>query len=107
MSVIYNFWCQKFAQESCPLNGECLTPKVIYRADVLSEANKDQHFYFGLAEITFKERYNNHQHNTEFTKYIWNLKNNSNKYNIQWKVVDKVYSNANSTMNKLCLTEKF
>ena len=72
-------------------------------------------FYFGLAEITFKGRYNNHkrdvkfikyQYNTELTKYIWNLKSYSIKYNIQWKVVDRVYGNANSKMCKLCLTEK-
>ena len=42
-----------------PLNGEFLTPKVIYRADVSNEANSDQKFCFGLAETTFKERYSN------------------------------------------------
>ena len=72
-------------------------------------------FYFGLAEATFRERLKNHkrdvkhtkyQYNTELTKEICNLKNNSIKYNIQWKVVDKVYSNGNSTMCKLCLTKK-
>ena len=65
--------------------------------------------------IYLKERYNNHkgdvkhikyQYNTELIKYIWNLKNNSIKYNIQWKVVDNVYGSANLTMCKLCLTEK-
>ena len=110
-----SFGCNCRKKDSCPLNGECLTPKVIYRADVTNEANNDQKFYFGLAETTFKERYNNHkrdvkhikyQYNTELTKYIWNLKNNSIQYNIHWKVVDKVYGNANLTMCKLCLTEK-
>ena len=81
-----------------------MTPKVIYPADVTNEANND-----------FKERYNNHkrdvkhlkyQYNTELTKHIWNLINNSIQYNIHWKVVDKVYGNANLTMCKLCLTEK-
>ena len=104
--------CRK--KGSCPLNCEFLTPKVIYRADVTNEANNDQKFYFGLAETTFKERYNYHkrdvkhikyQYNTELTKYIWKLKNNSIQYNIHWKVVDKVYGNANLTMCKLCLTE--
>ena len=92
-----------------------MTPKVTHRADVSNEANNDQKFYFGLAETIFKERYNNHernvkhikyQYNAELTKYIWNLKNNSFKYNIHWKVVDKVYGNATSTMGKLCLREK-
>ena len=110
-----SFGCNCRKKGSCHLNGECLTPKVIYRADVTNEANKDQKFYFGLAETTFKERYNNHkrdvklikyQYNTELTKYICNLKNNSIQYNVPWKVVDKVYGNANLIMCKLCLTEK-
>ena len=53
-----SFGCNCRKKDSCPLNGECLTPKVIYRADVSNEANNNQKFYFGLAETTFKERYN-------------------------------------------------
>ena len=61
------------------------SPTKMYRADVSNEANNNQKFYFGLAETTFKERYNNHerdvkhikyQYNAELAKYIWNLKNN-------------------------------
>ena len=97
-------------KKGCPSNGDCLTPKVICRADVSNEANSDQKFYFGLAEATFKEHYNNHkrhvkhikyQYNTELPKYMRNLKNNNIKYNMQWKVVDKIYGNANSAMCKL------
>ena len=51
------------------------------------------YIYFCLAETTFKESYKNieldvthirYQYNTELTKYIWNLKNNSIKHNIQY-----------------------
>ena len=110
-----SFGCNCRKKDRCPLNGECLTQKVIHRADVSNEANNDQKFYFGLAETTFRKCFNNHgrdvkhikcQYNTELIKYIWNLKNNSIKYNIQWKVVDKDYGNANSTMCKFSLTEK-
>ena len=92
-----------------------MTPKEIYHADVTNEANNDQKFCFDLAETTFKERYNNHkrdvkhieyQYKTALTKYIWNVQNNSIKYNSHWKVVDNVYGNANLAMCKLCLTEK-
>ena len=55
-----SFGCNYRRKDSCPLNGECLTPKVIYRAVVSNEANNDQKFYFGFAETTFKERYNYH-----------------------------------------------
>ena len=108
-----SFGCN-YRRKDSPLNGECLTPKVIYHADVSHEANNDQRFCFGIEESTFKKRYYNHkrdvkhikyQYNTELTKYVWNLKNNI-KYNIQQKVIDKVYGYANSTMCKLCLIEK-
>ena len=111
-----SFGCNCRKKDNCPLNGECLISKAIYRADVSNEANNGQKFYFGSAEATFEEPFNNqkrdvkrikYQYNTELTKYIGNLKNNSIKYNIQWRVVDKVYGNANSTICKLCFTEKF
>ena len=88
-----------------------MTPKVIYLTDVSNEANNDPKFYFGLAETTFKDHYNDHkrdvkyvkyQYNADLIKYIWNLKNNSIKYNIQWRVVNKIYGNANLTMCKCC-----
>ena len=110
-----SFRCNCRKEDECPLNGKCVTPKVIYRADVTNKTNNGQKFYFGLAETTFKERYNNHkwdvkhikcQNNTELTKYIWNLKNNNIKYTIKWKIIDKVYGNANLAMCKLCLMEK-
>ena len=40
-------------------NGECLTPKVVYRADVANETNNHHTFYFGLTETTFKKCFNN------------------------------------------------
>ena len=77
-----SFGCNCRKKDRCPLNGECLTQKVIHRADVSNEPNNDQKFYFGLAETTFRKHFNNHgrdvkhikcQYNTELIKYIWNL----------------------------------
>ena len=56
-----SFGCNCRKKDSCPLNGQCLKLKVIYRADVSNEANNDQTFYFGLAETTFKDCYNNYK----------------------------------------------
>ena len=53
----FGFNCRK--KDNCSLNEECLTPAVIYRADVSNGANKDQNFYFGLAETTFKDAITN------------------------------------------------
>ena len=36
-------------------NGECQTPSVTYRADVVNDSNDEEKFYFGLADTTFKE----------------------------------------------------
>ena len=64
--------CNYRKKDSCPLNGKCLTPKVIYRADASNEANNNQKFYFDFAETTFKERYNNHQRDVKQIKYQYN-----------------------------------
>ena len=39
-----SFGCNCRTKDSCPLNDKCLTPIVIYRADVSNEANNDQKF---------------------------------------------------------------
>ena len=109
----FGFNCRKI--HSCSLNDEYLPPKVVYFADVTSEANNGQNFYFGLTETIFKDRYKNHKRdakhikykcNMEVIKFIWNVKNNNIKSNIQWKIVGKVCGDVNFSMCKLCLTEK-
>ena len=55
----FGYNCRR--KNSCSLNDECSTPKVIYRTDFANEANNNQKVYFGLAETTFTEHYNNHK----------------------------------------------
>ena len=62
--------CRK--KDSCPLDGKCLTPKLIYCADVSNEANNHQKLYFGLAETTFKECYNSLKQDVKHIKYQYN-----------------------------------
>ena len=72
-----SFGCNCRVKNECPLNGECQTSSVIYRADVVNDSNDEEKFYFGLADTRdhirdFKhERYEN---STELAKYIWQLK---------------------------------
>ena len=47
----------QYVREDCPLQNQCPTPSIIYRADVYCEANKDHKFYFGVAQTPFKERF--------------------------------------------------
>ena len=68
-SMEKSFWCNCRKKDICPLNGELLTLKVVYGADVTNETNNDQKFYFALAETTFKECYNNHKQDVKHIKY--------------------------------------
>ena len=47
--------CNCRTKESCPLQNQCLTPKIIYRADVENDTNSETKFYFGLTETPFKD----------------------------------------------------
>ena len=110
-----SYGCNCRVKSSCPLNGECLTPKIIYRADVENNTNNEQKYYLGLAETTFKERHRNHkkdmnhskyENSTELAKYIWKLKRDNIDFTIKWSIVERVNGNANSKRCNLCLTEK-
>jgi hypothetical protein len=110
-----SFGCNCRAKAECPLRGSCLTPQIVYRADVTNLTTNDKKFYIGLAETTFKERFSNHKkdmkhekykNSTELAKYVWSLKNLSIPYSITWNIVDKVYGSANRNMCNLCLSEK-
>ena len=39
------------------LKGECQTPSVIFRGEVVNNSNDVEKFYFGLSDRTFKERF--------------------------------------------------
>ena len=80
--------CNCRSKNSCPLNNKCLIKNVIYRATVTS--NKETMEYIGSTANTFKSRWYNHNHSfnnykdnsTELAKYIWVLKNNNIKCDI-------------------------
>ena len=52
--------------ESCPLEGECKVPNLVYKAEV--EAGGESRFYIGQTAITFKKRYRLHKSNTKLGK---------------------------------------
>ena len=102
-------------KNTCPLQNQCQTPNLIYRADVENEVNDEKKIYFGLAARTFKGRFGNHkkdfnhkQHskNTELSKYIWSLKDAKIPYSIKWSIVEKVYGKTKIDRCPLCLAEK-
>ena len=109
---VTQYGCNCRIREDCPLQNQCLTPNIIYRAGVYCKANKDHKFYFGLAQTPFKERFQNRNKDfnheqyiksTELSKYkyIWPLKDAGTPYIINWSIVAKV------NYCPLCLTEKY
>ena len=71
-------------KKNCPLDNKCLTPNIIYEAQISNNTNDEHRKYLGAAETSFKEIYSNHVRDfkhkkhmkcTELSKYIWNLKN--------------------------------
>ena len=104
--------CRK--KNDCPLDGKCLTMNTIYEATVHHDTTKK--IYYGLAEGSFKTRYNNHtkslrlrnyEHDTELSCYIWKLKDKDKEFNIDWRIAAKAQPyRCGSRRCELCLTEK-
>ena len=109
------YGCNCRTKKSCPLQNQCLTPKIVYRADVENDTNSETKFYFGLAETPFKDRFRNHTRDfnnkrynktTELSKYIWELKEAGINPIVKWSIVEKIHSHTKINYCKLCLVEK-
>ena len=51
------YGCNCRIKESCPLQNQCLTPKVICEATVGNNSDDEKGVYFGASDTIFKERY--------------------------------------------------
>ena len=98
----------------CPVNGNCLSSDMIYKATVVTDNDKKE--YFGSCSTTFKIRYGNHKssfknahksNESELSNYIWQLKEQEKSYKINWDLITKAksYSKGQKGCN-LCFTEK-
>ena len=108
---------KKKNNNSCPLDGKCLTKSVVYKATVTETTLNIQETYIGLTENEFLTRFNLHkssfkleklEHKTTSTTlsdHFWKLKNKN--INIKWEVVKKVKPFApGDKVCGLCLQEK-
>ena len=109
------YGCNCRSKPNCPLQNKCLTPKVIYQANVTNNVNTDEKFYRGLTETSFKVRFGNHTKDfnhkkyiksTELSKYIWLLQDNNITPQFTWEMIAQVYANTRINFCVLCLTEK-
>ena len=105
--------CRK--KEECPLSGQCLKSNLVYQAEVRCQGKRET--YVGLTSTDFKTRHRNHKNSfndpkkklsTELSKYIWDIKDKGNNFEIHWKILchAKPYSNITKRCN-LCLAEKY
>ena len=110
------YGCNCRVKEDCPLDNKCLTPKVIYEANVTNTVDNEEKIYIGLTENKFKERYSNHKssfrydkykNSTELSKYVWQLQDQNKIPIIKWRIIKVINSNIKSDFCKLCLFEKY
>ena len=113
----------------CPLldsagEGHCLTPGVIYQAEVTATEEQPapgmptttKETYTGLSMPPFKKRYGGHTHDMEhedskgttLSKHVWSLKRANIPYNISWSILARGDGyNPSSKQCRLCLLEKW
>ena len=108
--------CNCRNKECCPLDNQCLTTNVIYKAEIKDNVCGDTKEYIGNTAGTFKRRYANHVKSlniqrysteTELYKYAWKLKKNKRSYTIKWSIIRRIpaYTAGGNSCN-LCLEEK-
>ena len=75
--------CRPSNKDPCPLDGECLTESVVYKATVsTNQPNMNERTYHGMTENSFKERWYGHRsdfkheekYGTALSRYVWKLK---------------------------------
>ena len=106
--------CNCRSKPNCPLNGECLTQCLVYKATSTTSSNIFA--YYGISEGEFKTRYNNHSksfrqrecmNETELSKHVWNLKDHGLDNNLSWEIHKKASPyRCGSKRCDLCLLEK-
>ena len=107
--------CRKY---TCPLNGECRSSAVVYKATVLSSTDQAKtKEYIGMAETDFKLRFYNHEYSfknrqqrtkTTLSQYVWKMKDEGEPFEIKWNLLAKCRPYQCGSRNcDLCTTEKY
>ncbi len=101
-------------QNACPVDGQCLTESLIYKAEVTNTTKPAT--YIGNTSNTFKTRFTGHkqsfnqakyQHRTSLSSYLWTLKRDNIDFNLKWSIISQAPSYTPiSGSCKLCNLEK-
>ena len=110
--------CSCNRSNPCPLDGQCKTSCIVYKATVSVPAapTEPTMVYYGLTEGEFKKRYNNHKssfrlatkrNDTELAKHMWALKDRGLTGEIAWEIAKRSTPYKCGTRRcDLCLSEK-
>ena len=98
----------------CPVKGQCLQKSVVYQADV--KCQNTVKTYYGLTELTFKERHNKHkssfrnpeqQHSTALSTNLSKCQNEGLETEISWSIKARAHPmSSGGKICDLCLLEK-
>lgn len=55
-----NYGCNCRVKTDCPIQNRCLTPQVVYEAEVKNSSDKELKAYYSLTKTTCKERHRNY-----------------------------------------------
>ena len=101
---------------TCPLEKQCMTKDIVYKATVTASNTNTIKNYIGMTGTTFKARLANHtksfvhkkhSNDTELSKYIWTLKEKNQDFSINWQILKHSISyTGGSKRCNLCLEEK-
>ena len=109
------YGCNCNNREECPLENKCLTPRIVYRADVTNNKTDEHKYYYGISDTPCKDRYENHKTSfryrshlttSELSKYYWKLVDNAAVPTIKFSIAKRVKGNTFINNCNLCLSEK-
>ena len=109
--------CNCRNKNNCPLDGNCLTKEVVYKATITNDT-KPTTQYIGMTERPFKVREREHdasfkdqkkKTSSKLSTYMWNEKDSGEERSkITWSIIDRAPAFRNGTQTcRLCLTEKY
>ena len=99
----YGCNCQR--RKNCPLQNQCLTLNIIYRADVGNNSNKGTKIYCNLAETPKILTMNSTEKEKNY-KNACGLKEEQRMSRIRWSIVEKSYGQTKINLYPLYLAKK-
>ena len=104
-------------RQICPLNGECRTAAIVYKATAITNDENETMEYIGSTETEFKLRHANHKHSfnnilrraaTKLSQHVWNLKSEEKDVKINWEIQRKSRPYmCGARKCDLCTSEKY